>query len=53
MNVAELFARHLPQLLLWGLVATVAMTTILQGSQGLGLSRLSILDVARDAVYGK
>lgn len=32
----------LPQLLLWGLIATVAMTTILQGSQGLGLSRLSL-----------
>jgi hypothetical protein len=28
--------------LLWGLIATVAMTTILQASQGLGLSRLSL-----------
>lgn len=28
--------------LLWGLIATVTMTTILQGSQGLGLSRLSL-----------
>ena len=28
--------------LLWGLIATVAMTSILLGSQGLGLSRLSI-----------
>ena len=28
--------------LLWGLIATCAMTSILQGSQGLGLSRLSI-----------
>jgi hypothetical protein len=28
--------------LLWGLIATVAMTTILQASQGLGLSRLSV-----------
>src|SRR3954464_9576173 len=27
---------------LWGLIATLAMTTILQGSQGLGLSRLSL-----------
>jgi hypothetical protein len=26
----------------WGLVATVAMTTVLQGAQGLGLSRLSL-----------
>lgn len=29
-------------LVLWGLVATVAMTSILQISQGLGLSRLSL-----------
>ena len=29
-------------LVLWGLVATVGMTTILQGAQGLGLSRLSL-----------
>jgi hypothetical protein len=29
-------------MLLWGLVATVVMTTILQGAQGLGLSRLSL-----------
>jgi hypothetical protein len=36
------FASQLPQLLIWGLVATVAMTTILQGSQGLGLSRLNL-----------
>lgn len=28
--------------LLWGLIATVVMTTVLQGSQGLGLSRLSL-----------
>jgi hypothetical protein len=32
----------LPSLALWGLIATVAMTTILSGSQGLGLSRLSL-----------
>jgi hypothetical protein len=30
------------QLLLWGLLATVVMTTVLQASQGLGLSRLSL-----------
>jgi hypothetical protein len=42
MSIAELFAEHLPQFLLWGLIATVAMTTILEGSQGLGLSRLSV-----------
>lgn len=29
-------------LLLWALIATVAMTAILEGSQGLGLSRLSL-----------
>lgn len=40
--MAELFATHLLKLLLWGLVATVAMTTVLQGSQGLGYSRLSL-----------
>jgi hypothetical protein len=40
--MAELFADNLWRLLLWGLIATVAMTTILQGSQGLGLSRLSL-----------
>jgi hypothetical protein len=33
---------HWLQLLMWGLVATVAMTTILQASQGLGLSRLNL-----------
>jgi hypothetical protein len=42
MSAGELFGRHLPQLVLWGLIATVAMTTILQASQGLGLSRLSL-----------
>jgi hypothetical protein len=39
--LANLPAR-LPDLLLWGLLATVAMTTILQGAQGMGLSRLSL-----------
>ena len=38
---ADLLAQ-LPKLLLWGLIATVAMTVVLQGSQGLGLSRLSL-----------
>jgi uncharacterized membrane protein YagU involved in acid resistance len=33
---------HLPNLLIWGLVATTAMTTILLASQGLGLTRLSL-----------
>ena len=39
--MAAVFAQ-LPNVLLWGLIATVAMTTILQGAQGLGLSRLSL-----------
>lgn len=30
------------QVLLWGLLATVAMTTIIHASQGLGFSRLSL-----------
>lgn len=29
-------------ILLWGLVATIVMTTIMQGSQGMGFSRLSL-----------
>jgi hypothetical protein len=29
-------------MMVWGLVATLAMTTVLQGAQGLGLSRLSL-----------
>jgi hypothetical protein len=33
---------RIQDLLLWGLLATVAMTTVLQGAQGLGLSRLSL-----------
>jgi hypothetical protein len=38
----HVLTEHLGAVLLWGLIATVAMTTILQGSQGLGLSRLSL-----------
>src|SRR5688572_18506327 len=40
--MAEVFADNLPRLLLWGLIATVVMTSVLEGSQGLGLSRLSL-----------
>ncbi|MBX9846278.1 MAG: hypothetical protein K2Z80_31180 [Xanthobacteraceae bacterium] len=40
MSADELF--HLRNVLIWSLVATAAMTTILQGSQGLGLSRMSL-----------
>jgi hypothetical protein len=29
-------------MMIWGLFATIAMTTVLQGAQGLGLSRLSL-----------
>ncbi len=32
----------LSSMMLWGLIATIAMTTILQGAQGLGFSRLSL-----------
>jgi hypothetical protein len=42
MTMWPAFIDHWPRLLLWGLVATVAMTTILEGSRGLGLSRLSL-----------
>lgn len=31
-----------PYLVLWGLIATLAMTSILEASRGLGLSRLSL-----------
>lgn len=34
--------RQTEAVLLWGFMATVAMITIMQGSQGLGLSRLSL-----------
>jgi len=33
---------NLPNVALWGLVATLALTTVMEGSQGLGLSRMSI-----------
>jgi hypothetical protein len=33
---------RLLDMLLWGLLATTSMTTVLQGAQGLGLSRLSL-----------
>lgn len=34
--------RHADQILVWGLAATMVLTIILYGSQGLGLSRLSL-----------
>jgi hypothetical protein len=33
---------NLPSILLWGFVGTMALTTIMSASQGLGLSRMSI-----------
>ena len=42
MQLLRQLLAHLDAVLLWGLVATALMTTILQGSQGLGLSRLSL-----------
>ena len=37
-----LFGSTLAYLILWGLIATVAMTTVLQASLGLGFSRMSL-----------
>lgn len=42
MELVQQLARNLDSVLLWALVATAMMATILQGSQGLGLSRLSL-----------
>jgi hypothetical protein len=39
-------------LVLWGLVATTAMTAILQLSQGLGLSRMSLTFLMGSAFSG-
>src|SRR5215208_2078299 len=41
----DMFGAALPgfwSMLMWGLTATIVMTTVLQGAQGLGLSRLSL-----------
>lgn len=35
-------AEHIERILLWGLVGTVLLSTLLAGSQGLGLTRLSL-----------
>ncbi len=40
-NIPFAFSRLEP-ILLWSLIGTMALTTILSGSQGLGLSRLSL-----------
>lgn len=36
------FSQTLPTILLWGLVATALMATVLEGSQLLGISRMSL-----------
>jgi hypothetical protein len=38
----DVFDGNLPSLFFWGLLATTAMTTILEASQGFGFSRLSL-----------
>lgn len=40
--ILEAVLTRLDLLLVWGFVATAALTTVLYGSQGLGLSRLSL-----------
>lgn len=40
-------------LVLWGLVATTAMTSILQAGQGLGLSRMSVTFLLGSALSGE
>jgi len=42
MSLLERLVHNLDAVLLWALVATALMTTVLQGAQGLGLSRLSL-----------
>ena len=42
MTLLGQLAHRLDAVVLWALVATAVMTTILQGAQGLGLSRLSL-----------
>jgi uncharacterized membrane protein YagU involved in acid resistance len=52
MLFAQVTAQWEP-IVLWGLVATVAMTTVLQGSQGLGLTRLSLPFLLGTAMTGR
>ena len=52
MNWTHIVAQHLGNVLLWGLIATLSMTTILQGSQSLGLSRLNLPFLAGTFVTG-
>ena len=42
MELLQRLVHNLDAVLLWALVATTLMTTVLQGAQGLGLSRLSL-----------
>ena len=49
MTIAEL--PTLWNMMIWGFMATVAMTIIMQGAQGLGLSRLSLPFPARHVLH--
>lgn len=42
MNLVAETAQHLDAILLWGLLATAVMTTIMEGAQLLGYSRMSL-----------
>lgn len=42
MELLQRLLHHLDAVLLWSLIATAVLTAVLQGSQGLGLSRLSL-----------
>lgn len=45
--------QNFPHILLWALIATIAMTTILQVSQSMGLSRLSLSFLMGTLVTGQ
>ncbi len=47
------FPRLIAPTLVWGLVATVVMTTIISASQGMGLSRLSLTFLAGTFFSGR
>ena len=44
---------HLASVVLWGFVATIDMTTVMRGAQGLGMSRLSLPFLFGTAVTGR
>ena len=46
---------NLPSILLWGFVATIVLTTVMAGSQGLGYTRMSIpflLEIGTEEIPG-